>query len=178
MAHRFSRIDPFRFGQRISVTRHPFAGTAQSRPRRLSLEQPAGLETTVRAHQKTGLLRAVSTARTGRRIAEQIVARYSPDGSHFQRPPFPLLSRGCWEHEGTVQGAPQFGAAKRTLDSPLVLPIIDSAGKGGRTVILGQTLTARWAPPFPTPPEFESETVSRSCPPPADTPPVCEPLKA
>jgi hypothetical protein len=32
-------------GQRISVTRHPFAGTARGRPRRLSLSKPAGLET-------------------------------------------------------------------------------------------------------------------------------------
>ena len=35
------------------------------------------------------------------------------------------------ERRGDVKGAPQFGAAKQTLDSPLVLPIIDSAGKGG-----------------------------------------------
>ena len=179
MARRFTRIDPFRFGQRSSVTRHPFAGTAQGRPRRLSLEQPASkqLSGPIRRRSSSGSPQLRGTAGGSLRKSWRALDR-SQDGSNFQRPPFPLLSRGCWEQVGTVQGAPQFGAAKRTLDSPLLLPIIDSAGKGGRTVILAQALTARLAPPFPPPPEFESETVSRSCPPPADTPPVCEPLKA
>ncbi|HEY1220953.1 MAG TPA: hypothetical protein VGF03_18565, partial [Bryobacteraceae bacterium] len=59
-------------GQRISVsvTRHPFAGTAQGRPRRLSLSEPAGLETDGVAHEEASLLVAVPVmARNGRWIA-------------------------------------------------------------------------------------------------------------
>jgi hypothetical protein len=46
-------------GQRISVTRHPFAGTALGRPRRLSLSNPAVQETDGVAHEEEILLVAV-----------------------------------------------------------------------------------------------------------------------
>jgi hypothetical protein len=57
------------------VTRHPFAGTAQRRPRRLSLSEPAGLETDGVAHEEEGLPVAVpSKARNGRWIAGKWLA--------------------------------------------------------------------------------------------------------
>lgn len=56
-------------GQRVSVTRHPFAGTARGRPRRLSLGKPAGLETDYEAYRMYMHPCAVPIyARTGRRI--------------------------------------------------------------------------------------------------------------
>src|SRR6266496_1730601 len=92
-----------------------------------------------------------------------------------QRPPFPLLSGFFREREPVVKGAPQFGAAERTLDHRLPFPIIDRAGKGGRTVNPGlRVFRLRLPPPSPRWPECESRTAFRICPPPADRPPACE----
>src|SRR5215467_13915221 len=129
------------------------------------------------AHREEKLRRAVlrkrGTAGGSLRKSSRVVRWQPVYGREFQLAPFPVVRWRCWEHGRDVQGAPKWGAGKRTLDIPPVLPIIDRAGKGERTVNPRGSLTPRPAPPFSSLAVSVPETVSRFCPLPADRPPVC-----
>src|SRR5208283_895008 len=98
-------------GQRVSVTRHPFAGTARGRPRRLSLSKPAGLETDQAAHgEGDPPWYSPTYARNGRWIANKSSLCSTPSVVVFP-PELPVATVSPPERPGAVQGAPAFGAA-------------------------------------------------------------------
>ena len=100
------------------MTRHPFTGTANGRPRRLSLSKPAGLETRASAQREVELPHAAPPeARNGRRIAGGLWVCPTSNGRVVFPPEPPVVSRHEPERTTAVKGAPGVGAAKQTLDS-------------------------------------------------------------
>lgn len=120
---------------RVSGARHPFAGTAQSRPRSLSLGKPAGPETDAVAHEEETLPVADPfQAGNGRWIANKSSLGCTPSVVVFPPEP-PVADILPAERPAAVKGAPALGAAQRTLDSEDRSGIrgLTTGGFGGKT---------------------------------------------